>query len=427
MRISIRTTLLASAAALAAAETQAGAFMIREGSATYLGSAMAGRTSGDADISYALHNPAALRTVDRFAATAGAAGIFGAGDGVLGDGGDIAIPFAPPPAPPVSFDGTSDPNQAAVVPSFAVGWRAAEKLVLGLAVDSPFGLATEYDEDFIASFEGVRSELLTLTATPMASYDVAPGFTVAGGVMIQYADAELSQRVAPGAFVPGDGVADVSGDGWDWGITLGALIEPTLTTTIGINFQSGFEHELEGGFSDDFDLSLAGGPDIGGNDGRAEFDLPALISLGITQEITDRFRLLGEIEWTNWSAFQEIVITDRDTGFAIEDPQNYEDSFMVALGAEYDVTDRLAVRGGAAFDETPTTDASRTVRVPDGDRVWVSVGASYEITERIGVDAAYTYMNVADTSVEIDAPSPGRIDYDDSQVHIVGLNLRYAF
>jgi long-subunit fatty acid transport protein len=75
---SITTSPLALSAALAAplavaipSSALAGAFQIREGSAAAQGASFAGRTSGDRDVSFALHNPAALRTVERFEAAGG--------------------------------------------------------------------------------------------------------------------------------------------------------------------------------------------------------------------------------------------------------------------------------------------------------------------------------------------------------------------
>ena len=61
--------------------------------------------------------------------------------------------------------------------------------------------------------------------------------------------------------------------------------------------------------------------------------------------------------------------------------QFYRDTYSMALGAEYDVDDRLTLRAGTMFDESPITDEYRTTRVPDGDRTWLSVGASYDIND----------------------------------------------
>ncbi len=392
-----------SALALMAEAATAGGFMLREGSAAAIGGALSGRTSGDRDVSYSIHNPASLRGVKSGEVSVGAAALFASGNAQT----DLQIP---------GFSSTDTPGEDAVIPSLAIGYRLNDKLVLGLAVDSPFGLASEYDSNFVGAFDAVRSELTTITVTPMISYDFTPGFTLAGGVMLQYADAELQNFVGPG------GVANVSGDGYDVGFTLGALIEPVDGTVVGVTVQSGFSHKLDGSFTDNFPLSE-------GNPAEARFDLPAVVSVGLTQRITDDLRAMAELEFANWSAFDSIAITDKTTGQVRTDPQNYRNSVMAAFGAEYDVSSDLTLRAGLAYDQTPTEGAFRTTRVPDGSRWWFAVGASYDITERVGIDASYLYLTIADNTVTLrNGPSAGaEVRNSDGDVHLFSANLRYKF
>lgn len=392
---------LTTLAALGAAQAQAAAFQLREGSAATIGTALAGRTSGDRDVSYSFHNPASLRGVKNFEISLGGA--------VIIPGGDARATGGAP-----GFNRTDDPGETAFLPSLTLGYRVLPDLILGLVVDVPFGLATEYSSRFAGSPDGVRSELTTITVTPQLAYELTPELTIGAGVMIQYADAELTN------FGPTGQVIGVEGDGWDIGWTFGMLAEPYPGTKLGLAVQSGFSHTLEGHFTNNF-------PGRGGNPGEARFDLPPIVSVGMTQQLGEKWRVMGEFEWTGWSAFDSIKISDTRTGtLVIDDEQNYRNSFMIAAGAEYDWSDRLTLRAGAAYDKTPTRDAFRTVRVPDGDRIWLAAGASYEITERIGVDAAYLYILIDDTTVNL-RNVPGRVSYSNSDVHLLTANLRYRF
>lgn len=404
--ITFRLAGLAAAACAMASHASATAFQLREGSATSIGSALAGRTANDRDVSLAIQNPAALKGVEGGEISSGLAFISATADATT----DASLP---------GFTSTDDPNEIGLVPSLIAGYRVSPEAVIGIAVDAPFGLATEYSKDFVGSFDGVRSELTTITVTPMASYSITPTLTLGAGVSFQYADAELQSRVAGGP----SGVANVSGDGFDIGFTVGLLYEPLPGTKLGLNYQSGFEHTLEGNFSDNF-------PGVGGRSGEARFDLPAVASFGVIQSITDDVRVMAEFEWTGWSAYDRVLITDKATGAVVQDdPQNYDDSIMVSFGAEYDWSDRLAVRAGVGFDETPTNDEFRTVRTPDSNRYWLSAGASYEITERIGLDLGYTLILMEDTVVTLrNGPTAGAVvDYEDGMVHLLAANLRYAF
>jgi long-chain fatty acid transport protein len=390
-----------------AADVRAGGFELREGSSAAQGASLAGRTSGDRDVSFILANPAALRGVTGLEMTSGLAGVFATGDASTG-------------AALGGFSSNDDPNQTGIVPSFAVGYRVSDRVAVGVGVRAPFGLSTEYSGSFIGSFDAVKSELLTVAVTPMIAVDVASWLTLGAGVTVQYADADLTNRVGVG---PAD-VASVEGDDIGFGFTVGALADVGAATTVGASFVFGIEHKLKGEFSDNFISPI--GPVSGS--GAAQFSLPWTLSLGVTHRLSDRLRVMSEFEFTNWSQYDRIIFLEDATGSTFSDPQNYKDSFMVALGAEYDLTDALTIRGGVAYDSSPVKDTSRTTRVPDADRAWASVGLSYEITDHFGVDAAYTYIRIEDTSAVFRVgPAAGQRVSFESEAHVVGVNARYRF
>ncbi len=54
---------------------------------------------------------------------------------------------------------------------------------------------------------------------------------------------------------------------------------------------------------------------------------------------------------------------------------DFDDSWRYSIGANYKLNDRWVLKGGVAYDETPVKGATtRSVRLPDNDRIWVSLG-----------------------------------------------------
>lgn len=391
---------------LGVSQASAGAFALREGSAAAQGASLAGRSSGGRDVSFSLANPAALRNVVRGEVSQGLAAI-------------LVDSRAEQAATVTGFRRDANPGQLGLVPALAAGWRVSPTVVLGLAVDSPFGLATRYPDDFAGSFDAVESELLTLAVTPMVSWQVSPWLTLGGGVSVQYADARLSNRTL-------GGISSVSGDDVGFGFTLGVLLDPVAGTTVGARLRSGVRHKLTGRFSDNY--ILAPGVQFEGA-GDATFRLPTIANLGVTQAIRDDLRIMAEVEFANWRVYDEVVITESATGRRIVDPQNYRNSWLVALGGEWDANDRLTLRTGLAYDQTPVRSASRNLRVPDTDKVWLSTGLSFALTDRIGIDAAYTLLLSTEAAtlrlrVGPDAGTPVRVR---TTAHELGVNLRFNF
>ena len=159
----------------------------------------------------------------------------------------------------------------------------------------------------------------------------------------------------------------------------------------------------------------------------------------MVQELTDDFRVMGEVQWQNWSVFDKIDINVPAIGLSQQDQQNYDDAFFVAIGGEYDVLNDLTVRVGAAWDQTPTNDdilagqinpgaTNRTVRVPDEDRIWLSIGGTYEMNDHMSVDIGYSYLfALEDPVVGVRNAAPGTTVTYDGGAHIfsVGGSLKF--
>ena len=107
-------------------------------------------------------------------------------------------------------------------------------------------------------------------------------------------------------------------------------------------------------------------------------NLPDLVTLGIRQTITDRFRVMAGAEWSNWSRFDTVTIKGGPA--PIDLPFKYDDGWFFSAGGEFDVTQQLAVRTGVGYELGPIDDNVRTYRIPDSDRLHLSGGVSYRLT-----------------------------------------------
>lgn len=373
----------------------AGAFQINERSARAQGASFAGSASAAGDVTFATFNPAALAGVEGIELGGNLSYISPISDGTVQTG-----PFAGQEV---------DADRWAVVPSGVGAWRVTEKLVLGLANYTPFGLKTQYPVNWAGQADARTSELRAVAISPMVAYEVMEGLTFGAALDVLYADVRLTS-------------AAVNLDGDDLAVSFRAGVHWQLlpTTSVGIAYHHGY------------DLS----PDtaaFGGLPGKAEASLPNWVQAGVTHGFTDDFRVMLEGRWINWSVFDEIVITT--PGLAgtplgrVSDEQEYEDAFFLAAGAEYDLSEALTLRGGIAYDDTPTTDAFRTPRVPDADRLWLSAGASYAVTETMSVDFAYSYLlALEDAEVTLrNGPLAGTIVDYESGAHIVSIGGSIRF
>jgi long-chain fatty acid transport protein len=388
----VSTILLFSVAGL---QAQAGAFQLNERSAAALGASLSGSVSAASEVTFATFNPAALTTVETFEIGGNISLVSPISNGTVQDG-----PFA---------GQGLDADLLGVVPSFAVGYRVTKDLVLGFSTYAPFGLATAYPKFSAVQADGRDSRLTTISFSPSVSYDVLDNLTFGASFDVLYVDARLTSAAV-----------DLDGDDIGYAFSAGLLFEPVEGTQIGAAYHHGY------------DLNIKTNA-FGGLPGLAEASLPNWAHIGVTQSVTDNLRVMAEGRWINWSKFDSIDITTPALApgpfGSVNDAQNYKDAFFFAVGAEYDVNERFTVRSGVAWDETPTSDRFRTVRVPDEDRIWLSAGASYNMTDSMSIDFAYSYLRaLRDPEVTLrNGPLAGtQVKYDGgAHIFSIGGSLKF--
>lgn len=401
MALWVGSAAVAASATLSAA--QAGGFAIREQSACGQGASFAGVAAG-CSLSSMFWNPATLMATEGVEIEAVGTGIFPTADVTV----DSPLPLD-----------EGDIAQDAFVPAGYAAWRINDRVVLGLGVNSPFGLVTQYDDASLLRLSGIAgtSKVFSLNANPAIAVQVNDWLALAVGAQVQYVDVRLTGQALPAPF----GISSVEGDDVGFGLTAGLQLTPAPGTQIGLGYRSRIDHELEG------DLNTGIGTfDVDG-DG---LDLPDTVTFGIRQRITDSFRVLAGAEWSNWSRFETVTLTgapaDIPLGF------DYEDGWFFSLGAEYDVNPRTTLRAGIGYELSPLDDEVRTYRLPDSDRLWLSAGGSFKANDRVSFDAGYTFI-LAEEADLLSAAEGGPIangpfsGSSDGHVHIISAALKVRF
>ena len=318
----------------------------------------------------------------------------------------------------------------------------SEELKLGIGITPPFGLATDYGSDWVGRYQAVESTLETININPSVAWKFSDRLSVGAGVSFQYADAKLSNAIDFGLIGQGqglpvqsqqlDGFSEISGDDWSMGYNLGLLYEPTQSTRVGLAYRSGVNHTLEG----DADFTVPEGASVltstgqfTDGDAEADLKLPDSLALSIYQKISDRWAIMGDITWTNWSRFEELRIEfDNPAQADSVEPENWEDTFRFGLGVNYLPSDKLTLRTGVAYDPTPVQEEFRTARIPDSDRIWLAFGSSYQISNSFGLDFAYVHIFSADSSINNSTPAGGNLDGEfESNADILSLGLNWKF
>jgi long-chain fatty acid transport protein len=279
-------------------------------------------------------------------------------------------------------------------------------------------------------------------ATPSFAYQLNNWLSIGAGVQIERARADFSDGLPiNGSFGSGLGnQSNIYGYGWGFGFTAGVTLTPTPTTTIGLGYRSAINQKING------TMTLPPGPAFttafGSTPGsvNATLNLPDIVSLGIRQRVNPQLTLLGTVEWTNWSRIGTTAINQPSgapatiVGNAVTLPFQYKDGWFFSAGAEYQWSEKLAVRGGVGYEISPITDQVRTPLLPDNDRLWLSVGGTYRLTPKMSFDLAYSHIFVKSTHIDITSTANPWFNGIDayagdvsSHVDIISVAMKYRW
>lgn len=437
LKSSIQFTATALALSLAAiGQAQAAGFALMEQNASGLGNAYAGQAAAAEDASTIFFNPAGMTSIKGRQLVGALNAIYTTGefndDGSTGPAG---------PLHPLGGDG-GDPGDLSFIPNAYATWEVLpNQLWLGLGINAPFGLKTEYDDDWVGRFHGTSSEVMSVNINPSIAWKVNETVSLGFGLNLQYFKADLANQVsytaASGGLIPNaEGEATVEGDDWSWGWNIGVMFNLTPSTRLGIAYRSGIDYTLEG--EADFDnvppvgaLPLA----FASGDIEADLDVPDSFSIGLSHYFTPQWQLLADYTWTGWDSIDTLRV-DRTSGTRLTAlPLNFENSWRVGVGLNYQMNDYWKLRFGVAYDKSPVQDEFRTPRLPDEDRIWTSVGAQWKFSQAGAFDFGYTYIWVKEAELDLPSSDPevgplprGALvgDYD-ANVHIFSMQVRYSF
>ena len=403
-----------------ATQTYAAGFQLSEQSAIQMGRAMAGAGVVGDDLSAVHYNPAGMTLLS--------------GTRMQATGTWVAVNLDYE-----SHDGSVTENgrlKGQIIPAGFLTHQINDSLWAGLGLTVPYGMGTEYGEDWEGRERGTESMILTFDINPNLAWKVNEKLSVGGGVSLQYAKAELGS----GRIVSENGHtinSNVKGDSWAWGWNVGVMFQPVETVRLGLAYRSHIAHNADG------HTTLSNVPNAllnpyapGVSNLRSDMEVriktPDTVTLSATWEATDALRLSGTARWSKWSNFRSLNVQNLDLagtklGTTVVE-NNWDDTWFFSVGADYKLNGQWTVRGGVAYDQGPVENQYRMAVIPDTDRVWFSGGASYKYTDNLTFDFGATYIKgVGDTDLydKVGGEKIGEFKSLDS--YIFSAQMQYLF
>lgn len=299
-------------AVCAASAAHAAGFLLTEQSAAGLGRAYAGIGVDGTDISGVYYNPATMTLHPGTAIQAGFVGI----------GLDLAYE---------SNDGSITENgqyNTQAIPHGYISHQLTDNMWIGLAMTVPFGMGTEYKDEWPLANRGISAEVLTFDFNPNVAWKVSDKLSLGAGISIQYAAADLKLRKdqASGMSVN----SEVDADSFAWGFNAGLMWSPLENLRFGLSYRSRINHNADG------DVTLSGNEGIVGmlgpkHDATATISTPAWLMATAAWDVNDLLSLYATFRWTDWSSFDELTIKTNHPLVGDSIKNKWQDTYLFLL------------------------------------------------------------------------------------------------
>ncbi len=459
-----RFRLLAASLALLAGITltvrsvSAQGYGVYEQGTCVMGRAGTGVASPCSDGSSIFFNPAGIAAATSTEVAAGGTGIF-----VSGDFTNDITGFR-----------TSLNDALHLVPHAYVVRPIADRLVAGLGVFAPYGLATEWPATFEGRFLGYHSKVQAIYVQPTLAASITPRVRVGAGFDLSFVRVQLAQRLdlsqqattTPGITFGMLGVpagtdfadVDLTGSGTGIGAHFGLQADLTPDVTFGaryllrqtVNFDGGTAaitqvptglilaagNPFEAPAGTPMDAVLApqftsSGP-LHDQTGGTALTLPAQLVVGVAWRGVNRLNLLADFQYTDWRVFDTLSVTLEALG-TTDIPENYQRAYTWRFGAEFALRPATTLRAGFYTHNGAAPDQTVTPNLPEGHRNSWTVGVGTRLAGNVAVDLAYQYIDQGDRRGRTVPFDPALSPADNTnglytfRAHLVGATLRYVF
>ncbi|RIJ37507.1 OmpP1/FadL family transporter [Pontibacter oryzae] len=310
-------------------------------------------------------------------------------------------------------------------------YKIDDLLTVGLGVYTPFGSGVRWGNEWNGRYSLNEIDLQAIFIQPTVSYKLGDKFGVGLGFVIATGSVNL-QRVLPVENSERqEGTIELDGGAkTGFGINVGVFYQATDKLTIGLDYRSKVELEVQEGDVTFTNIPASASSNFpSGTEFSAQLPLPATLTLGLGYQVNDKLTLAADVSHVRWSAYESLRFDFskqiRGSGFS-ESARNYDDAFIYRLGAEYMVNDKLAVRGGAYYDQSPVQDGYLTPETPDADSRGLSAGVGYSISDNFSLDASFLYINKKERTDQADL-SGGVAGTFKSVAYIPGIGLNFKF
>jgi long-chain fatty acid transport protein len=293
-----------------------------------------------------------------------------------------------------------------------LSYSVSPDLKLGVAMTGNFGAPLIYNNDWVGRYYVQEGTLIGLSFVPAIAYRVSDKLSLGASVNAMYGI--YRNQVAINNVDPsfGDGRLKLEDNALGWGGNLGLLYEIGAGTRLGLTWSSQVNLDFKAPL--EFSGIAPGLATALNNRGlltsqlKVGIKVPQQVMGSLFTQVNDRWAVLGSVGWQEWSKFGQVQLgiddTTNPTGVTTE--LDFKNTWHVALGAQYRLSDPWLLNFGIAYDSGFQDSSSVSPLMPVNAAWRLGVGGQQQLSKNAfwGVAAEYLYGGTLDTKLQSETP-----------------------
>lgn len=325
--------------------------------------------------------------------------------------------------------GSSTSNHTTFFPSTIYAThKFSDTMSAGFGVFSPFGLGTEWDDNWEGRFLATKSKLKSFDINPVVSYRIIPSLALAVGLDVILVDATLERRLPPNAFGLGAPATETrvkfKGDGTGVGFNVGVAYDLNKEISLGASYRSEIKVDMNGDSSTTPSFSPLD------SRGKTSIRLPRQLTAGVAYQVSAPLIVEAGIRWEGWSSFKELQLAlDNQTPIP-PTQRDWHDTFGLNIGGKYRWNDSVSLMAGYVFGNDAVPDSTFDPSIPDADTHVFCIGTDLRFQQFL-IAVSYAYQLYEDRTKNNSVNPLLPPNYADgrykSDAHLVALGVGYKF
>jgi long-chain fatty acid transport protein len=324
-----------------------------------------------------------------------------------------------------------------------VTYQVNDMISVGVGVNNPFGLGTQWPDTWVGNQLSVKSEIQIFNFNPTVAVKLLDGMlNIGAGFDYSIGTVEITRKLLNPLtnkpdidFSLKNKMMDGKGSGFNFGVLLKALDN----LSIGLSYRSKVKFDISGTATvnpNPVHPLLKQAIFSDGLTATSTINLPATSYIAVAYSPMKEFTVEADAQFVGWSSYDKLTIQfNKPLVNPAIDPtkktitstanKNYKDVWILRLGGEYKLSNDVCLRGGYFHDFSPAPDETLDPMLPDADRNGFNIGAGIKINDMISIDIAYLFLPFNERTITTQENNFNGT-YN-TTTHLFGIDIGFSF